>query len=156
MSRLATKRLGMNSDMMTRALACFGLILLVAGVPPAEPRASEAREAAALRAARAWLATVDGGRYDESLDAASGFFKTAITKAHWRRALEGVRRPLGKARERTLRGSTYARELPGAPDGHYVVIQFATRFENKQAAVETITPMLDQDGEWRIAGYFIK
>ena len=67
--------------MMTRALACFGLILLVAGVPPAEPRASEAREAAALRAARAWLATVDGGRYDESLDAASGFFKTAITKA---------------------------------------------------------------------------
>ena len=46
--------------------------------------------------------------------------------------------------------------LPGAPDGEYVVIQYATTFENKKSAIETITPMLDGDGKWRVSGYYIK
>ena len=28
--------------------------------------------------------------------------------------------------------------------------------ENKASAVETITPMLDKDGKWRVSGYFMK
>ncbi|MGA9534411.1 MAG: DUF4019 domain-containing protein [Desulfobacterales bacterium] len=27
---------------------------------------------------------------------------------------------------------------------------------NKTSAVETITPMLDKDGQWRVSGYYIK
>ncbi len=46
--------------------------------------------------------------------------------------------------------------LPGAPDGEYVVIQIQTSFENKKSAVETITPMLDKDGRWRVSGYQIR
>ena len=45
---------------------------------------------------------------------------------------------------------------PGAPDGEYVVIQYEASFENKASAVETITPMLDKDGQWRVSGYFMK
>jgi hypothetical protein len=33
---------------------------------------------------------------------------------------------------------------------------FARLDEHKQSAVETITPMLDKDGKWRISGYYIK
>ena len=51
---------------------------------------------------------------------------------------------------------TYVTELPGAPDGQYVVIQFKTAFANKQSAIETVTPMLEEDGRWLVAGYFIK
>ena len=51
---------------------------------------------------------------------------------------------------------TFMTELPGAPDGRYVVIQFDTAFENKASSVETVTPMADPDGAWRVAGYFIK
>jgi hypothetical protein len=29
-------------------------------------------------------------------------------------------------------------------------------FENKAAAVETVTPMADPDGAWRVSGYFIR
>ncbi|MGB7602254.1 MAG: DUF4019 domain-containing protein [Candidatus Sulfotelmatobacter sp.] len=29
-------------------------------------------------------------------------------------------------------------------------------FKHKQSAVETITPMLDKDGKWRVSGYYIK
>ena len=37
-----------------------------------------------------------------------------------------------------------------------ILIQFSTAFANKASAVETVTPMLDDDGEWRVSGYFVK
>ena len=33
---------------------------------------------------------------------------------------------------------------------------FDAQFENKAAAVETVTPMREKDGSWRVSGYFIK
>ena len=66
------------------------------------------------------------------------------------------RRPLGKMIKRKLKNKQYMTSLPGAPDGEYVVIQFDTAFENKKEAIETITPLLDTDGKWRVSGYFIK
>jgi hypothetical protein len=36
------------------------------------------------------------------------------------------------------------------------VIQYDSVFANKASAVETITPMLDADGVWRVSGYYIK
>lgn len=46
--------------------------------------------------------------------------------------------------------------LPGAPDGEYVVIEFESSFEHKKSAIETVTPMNDKDGKWRVSGYYIK
>jgi hypothetical protein len=46
--------------------------------------------------------------------------------------------------------------LPGAPDGKYWTIQFDTSFAAKAEAVETVTFMLEKDGSWRAAGYFIR
>ena len=57
---------------------------------------------------------------------------------------------------RKIKSQQYATSLPGAPDGEYVVIQYATTFENKADAVETVTPMLDKDGQWKVSGYYIK
>ncbi len=37
-----------------------------------------------------------------------------------------------------------------------MVIQFETSFVNKNSAVETITPVKDEDGRWRVSGYFIR
>jgi hypothetical protein len=46
--------------------------------------------------------------------------------------------------------------LPGAPDGHYMSLQFDTSFANKKAAVETVTQILEADGTWKFSGYYIK
>jgi hypothetical protein len=83
-------------------------------------------------------------------------FKAAVTKQQWRASMGAYRKPLGQLITRTLKSKTYATSLPGAPDGEYVVIQYATTFENKKSAIETITPMLDEDGKWRVSGYYIK
>ena len=118
--------------------------------------ASEEKEAAAVAAAKTWLALVDEGKYGESWATAAAYFKSAITQEKWEQMLTAVRNPLGRLVSRELSSKTYMQSLPGAPDGEYVVIQFKTAFENKKSAIETITPMLDSDGEWRVSGYFIK
>ena len=110
---------------------------------------------AALKAAQAWLAVVDAGNYEASWEATAGYFRGAVTMEQWVQAMEGIRRPLGTVRSRALERKMFATQLPGAPDGEYVVIQFNTVFENKQTAVETVTPVLEADGRWLVAGYFI-
>lgn len=118
--------------------------------------ADEAAEAAAVEAAEAWLTLTDGGEYDKSWETAASLFKGAVKMVSWRQSMVGVRQPLGKTLSREVKSTTYATSLPGAPDGEYVVIEFETSFENKKQAIETVTPMRDEDGKWRVSGYYIK
>src|SRR5450432_423800 len=92
--------------------------------------AEELDTAPAMTVAQAWLARVDAGRYGESWDESAVFFRESIPKLEWQKALDKVRAPLGAMVTRKIRTATYARSLPGAPVGEYVVIQFDTRFEN--------------------------
>ena len=50
----------------------------------------------------------------------------------------------------------FTTKLPGAPDGEYVVIQYRTKFQNKADAIETVAPMRDQDGVFRVSGYYVR
>jgi len=70
--------------------------------------------------------------------------------------MQSVRKPIGKNISRKLQSKLYLTSLPGGPDGEYVVIKFDSSFEYKKNALETVTPMLDKDGKWRISGYFMK
>jgi hypothetical protein len=117
---------------------------------------AEDAERAAVGAAESWLALVDDGAYERSWDEAAEYFKGAIAKGDWQKAVRAARAPLGDPISRRLESATYTTSLPGAPDGEYVVIQYATSFTNKRSSVETITPMKDADGTWRVSGYYIK
>lgn len=128
-------------------------LLLCASAASQTPQDSEKL---AQQSAVSWLALVDTGKYAESWDEAAQFFKEAVTKDQWQGMLHATRDPLGKLVSRTVKSASYKTTLPGAPDGEYVVIQYDTSFENKQSAVDTVVPMLDKDGRWRISGYFIK
>jgi hypothetical protein len=110
----------------------------------------------AVEAAKKWLALVDRGEYGKSWETAAGYFKAAVGKKHWEQKAAAVRSPLGKVIIRKLKSKQYATSLPGAPDGEYVVIQFETSFEKKKSSVETVTPMKEKDGTWRVSGYYIK
>jgi hypothetical protein len=114
------------------------------------------REKEAMTTAEAWLALVDAGSYADSWKQASDYFKNAVKQPQWEKSLTAARKPLGKMVSRTLSSKTYMTSLPGAPDGEYVVIKFETSFQNKKSAVETITPMREKDGKWRVSGYYIK
>jgi murein L,D-transpeptidase YcbB/YkuD len=126
-----------------------------ASVASTEPAANDA-VSAATSAAEAWLQLVDQHQYDQSYSTAAAVFRGAVTQDDWSKAVGGVRGPLGNLVSRKLGAAHYATSLPGAPDGKYVVIQYDTSFEKKASAVETVTPMQDPDGVWRVTGYFVK
>jgi hypothetical protein len=110
----------------------------------------------ALKAAEQWLALIDAGDYGGSWEAASELSKKSVSKEMWTRSIKAVRSAMGDLTSRSVAAAQYATSLPGAPDGEYIVIQFSTRFTNKKSAIETVTPMKDPDGMWRVSGYYIK
>ncbi len=109
-----------------------------------------------IAASAAWLEIVDAQRYGDSWQQACAYFRGLVPKERWEKQLAGVRGPLGPVLSRELTSAEYARKLPGAPDGEYVVIQYRTKFQNKIDAVETVTPMRDPDGVFRVSGYYIR
>jgi len=117
---------------------------------------SPEKEGAAVSAAEKWLVVIDKGKYSESWQEAANYFRNAVKQEQWEQSLQAHRKPLGKVVSRKVKSHDYKTSLPGAPDGEYVVIQFETSFENKKRSIETVTPMIDDDGKWRVSGYYIK
>ncbi len=141
---------------IVHALIALAFSMLPAAVMAEDkPDHAEAIEAA-VAAAKEWLALVDEGRYDRSWKESAPFFQEKVPESVWSGQLDAVRKPLGAVRSREVLVSQFATQLPGAPEGEYVVIQFKTSFEKKPEAVETVTPMKDSGGVWRVSGYFIR
>jgi hypothetical protein len=144
-----------GEEMMMRRMVCavaLWLIVVAVSGMAAEPE----KEKAAVSAAEKWLSLVDEGKYGESWKEAAEYFKNAVKQEQWEQSAQAVRKPLGKLVSRKMKSTAYKTSLPGAPDGEYVVIEFSSSFENKKSAIETVTPMMDKDGKWRVSGYFIK
>jgi len=103
----------------------------------------------------AWLKLVDNAKYADSWKEASSYFRSRVPEKTWVSMVQGVRAPLGSLVSRTQPSVTFAKTLPGAPDGNYALMQFQSSFQKKSSAVEMLTLMAEGD-QWRVAGYFIR
>ncbi|HEY2629696.1 MAG TPA: DUF4019 domain-containing protein [Usitatibacter sp.] len=136
----------------------FAWMILAVGIAVATmPRAAdeEIDTVPATNAARTWLAVVDAGHYADSWEMASEVFRAGVTRPQWEMMAAPVRSKVGNLVQRKVSSVKYMHDLPGAPAGEYVVIQYNTRFENG-AFTETVTPMKQADGSWKVSGYYIK
>jgi hypothetical protein len=120
------------------------------------PDTASAAVAAAQAAAGPWLTLVDQQRYGESWDSAASPFRSAVSKAQWEQAVQQARGPFEPFGARKLRSASYTTTLPNAPPGHYVVLQYETQAAGKGAVIETVTPMKEFDGTWRVSGYYVR
>ena len=133
-------------------VACVVGCFVLAGVAFAADKTEDAAQASA----ESWLKLVDEGNYPASWEQAAKVFKVAVKQADWVQMAGGVRAPLSKLVSRKLKSREYTEKMPGAPDGKYVIIQYDTVYASKASAVETVIPMADPDGVWRVSGYFIR
>ncbi|MBH5322789.1 helix-turn-helix domain-containing protein [Aurantiacibacter sediminis] len=152
---------------MSLIIAIAAVALIAEDTPPTDTVAgddftSEADIAAtqtdgeSREAAETFIALVDAGDYQGSWEAAGSFFQSKTTAEQWASLVEPVREPLGAVTSREIASVQRADSLPGAPDGEYEVLQFATVFEGRpQAVVETVI-MLDSDEGWQVTGYFVR
>ena len=134
-------------------LGVLGLSLFLRGIAV---HAAGTFAQGAIAAAEIWLGHIDAGDYAGSWREASAYVQGAITEQAWVASLTRVRTPMGQRLSRQLTQVQHTQSMLGAPDGDYVVMQFDTHFEHKQAAVETVTFIQEKKGEWKAAGYYIK
>lgn len=102
-----------------------------------------------------WLSLVDNGEYEQSWKDAAPVFQQQITTEKWQQALTMVRSPLGPVVSREVKNGQAVANIPGAPDGNYMVFTLSTAFENMPDATETVT-VVDEDDTWKVVGYFIR
>ena len=143
----------MKLSMITVVLVC---LVVATSMSQADEPDTKPQEAAATASAEKWLNLIDTGKYADSWTEAAALFKNTLTQAEWEQKLNAVRKPLGALVSRNVMSTTSHTSLPDVPDGEYVGIQFKASFTNKEEAVETVTSMKEEDGSWRIIGYFIK
>jgi hypothetical protein len=118
--------------------------------------ADDPRTIAAIRAAENFLLLLDTGQYGQNWDTSASLFKKQMPKETWVQQIGDLLASVGMVKNRNIASAEYKTSLPGAPDGEYVVIHYRSSYAKKEEAVETVTPMLDKDGQWRVAGYYLK
>jgi tRNA A-37 threonylcarbamoyl transferase component Bud32 len=126
---------------------------IAAAAPQKDGAATEFQPA--ISAAEKWLAMVDARNYSGSWRESSAIVQGAATEQQFTNAMHTFRNPLGDLLSRKLVSSQRLAQMPGAPDGKYVVLQFETSFARKNSAIETVTFMLE-NGQWKPVSYLLK
>jgi len=103
-----------------------------------------------------WLALIDKEKYAESWEAASPLLREQFTKPQWERAMETMRKPLGKNISRTEIGSEFPPRRPGNFNWRHVSFYYASVFEHQASATEALVLAREGKQAWRVSGYSIK
>jgi hypothetical protein len=118
------------------------------------------RDPAALRAAKqqadAWLSLLDSGKFEESWGAGAPFLRQSTPRGGWAESAAALRGSVGTPRLRKLISLMETRAVPSAPPGRYLVVEYQSKFTRRPVVFESVTEMLCDDGEWRVAGYAVR
>lgn len=129
----------------------LSLVLLALGLSAhADTAPVDAAEAAALE----FLALVDEHRYEESYKTASTVLRNEVAQEEWAAHIRNIREPFGQLNQRTVVSSDVYDSLPDAPPGKYVIFTFDSSFENNSSAAEVVGVVKENDGSWRVVGYY--
>ncbi|MCA3030051.1 MAG: serine hydrolase [Rhodocyclaceae bacterium] len=110
----------------------------------------------AVAAAESFLSLLDNGKYEESWDASAEAFRKAVSKEQWKAAAGQVRGSVGSLSSRKLMSGADAPKAGSNAQGEFVVVKFQSAFSKLPNAIETVSPMRDTDGKYRVSGYFVK
>jgi hypothetical protein len=78
-----------------------------------------------------------------------------VTREQWVDGLPNNRGVFGAMVSRQVEDSSYKTSIPGMPDGEYVTVLFATRFDKKDDGQELVT-LVYENGAWRPLGYGVR
>lgn len=150
--RLAWITGGVLTMLLVLAMLALGPTAQVAppAAAPSQATAPAIAETEIVQAARAWLALVDQGRWNDSFDGTGPVFHAVNTSERWAALSKVVRAPLGSVVSRTA----VSHERVATPPHGYEVIKFRTSFAGRPQATETVSLVRDGAG-WKVEGYFI-
>ena len=133
------------------------LALVIIFYPSYVRKPDQQRLDASGSAAYEFLTLVDQQQYQQSWQSCAAYLQETVPLQQWQEQLAAVRTAAGALQERTQTNYTYTKEAKeGVPAGEYMVYSYASSFSNKADVKETVTLILTQEGNWRVAGYFIE
>lgn len=143
-----------------RILATLVPALVVGGCAEHDPAAEEAARQATVQ----WLERMDAGAFEACWEAAAPLFRERVGLEAWLREAAEARSPLGALRRRTLAATTYKTNPWGAPDGRYVIVVYASEWENgdiyetlsMQESADSAESPESANGRWLLVGYHAK
>lgn len=106
----------------------------------------------ALAVAKAWMAEIDAGQYDQSYLDGGFALHNKVPEDTWIHILKAERPLLGKVVSRTETDHFYRPNGFEGTDGEFFVISYQTSFETKPNEVEHVV-LRREDGRWRGVGY---
>ena len=123
-------------------------------------------EDAAQAAAESWLGLVDRADYSASWGQAAAGLRSTVNQREWDQMAGNIRKPLGKLVSRRLKSREYTEKGPTtrviggkvytwSGHGKCVILQYDAVFA-KKAAVETVIPVPEPDGSWRVSSYSVR
>jgi hypothetical protein len=143
-------------SLLTAGLLCLALLSTPAAAQDQEAQDQEAQNPAdqteqAREAADAWLALFDADDIEATYEMAAETFKTQVEMQDWEAQAAQVKQAVGELDGRTYMETTYADELPQAPEGDYMIVQYDTQYANLNVT-EFVILVLDED-TWRMVGF---
>lgn len=137
------------------------LLSLAIGLAPLAHAVAD-RELVAKQAAEAWLVYIDEGKYAEALSVAAPDLRESISRKDWMTGLNQVRQPLGAVESRKLQRLFATSVLPGGVEGDFIVVNFRTKFSDREEPANEIlimTPADPTEGQpenWLVTSYYIE
>lgn len=131
------------------------LALLSLGSAYGQADSHQPEEQAAERQALGFLGYLDQGRFADSYAYTGMLIRSSLDRDSFAQKLENARNGVGAIVSRNLIDANYATSVPGAPEGQYVILHYATSYANRPDTVETLT-LAFAKGYWWVSGYYIK
>ena len=113
------------------------------------------KEEKATAVAMEFLQLIDAEKYDESWQSAAVLMRDQVSQKDWIEKLTKARVLSGALIERKLENSSYSTSAKDSPEGEYIALTFASKYQLAESVSEYVTVMLEK-GHWRVAGYFIQ
>ena len=126
-------------------IAFLSIASMAVFVAPGAAAQSPPRTTPGSAAAKAWLESVDTGKYSQAWDLTASDAKKLVSRTEWERIFLTERRALGKVISRKL--------VQSRPHADSDVVIFKTSFEKQESGAEMLMLMRDPDGRWRVLAY---
>lgn len=135
-------------------LATAGILLGPVGLEAQTDGAEAEAEARAI--AGPWLQALDAGDYRESWDQASSAFQEGVPAEAWAERMRMTRAEIGPLVGRTFSQARYSSEVPNAPPGEYVFVEYFSQFQNAPPTVESVVLRKEGEHAWKVAAMSIR
>lgn len=135
-----------------KSMSVCGLLMVPTGL-----WAVADEEVAGSEEAVRWIRFIDAVQYAVAFEEMAPSVQAMLKLEDWILGLGKVRTPLGALEQRKIKTAFFTTELPNAPSGEYVVVQFRSQFAQRDKAVlETVTLMRGEHTAWVVSGYYLE